>query len=149
MIATSPSHRFRLPYFIILSISCEYYNSWSYSQRRLFRSPGFTHRCHRSQECELDSTEWTVSNGGLLWRRFWIPRFHKTRKYFNITLNSVRQHNHFNTEGNYKATCFDYRLVIIRPVLFQLFHKMLCTLWDPIVFTSMEYIKLNCSSLRA
>jgi hypothetical protein len=21
---------------------------------------------------------------------------------------------------------------------------MLCTLWDPIVFTSMEYIKMNC-----
>ena len=25
----------------------------------------------------------------------------------------------------------------------QLCHKMLCTLWDPIVFTFMEYIKLN------
>jgi len=25
----------------------------------------------------------------------------------------------------------------------QLSHKMLCTLWDPIVFTSVEYIKLN------
>jgi len=31
--------------------------------------------------------------------------------------NSVHQHNHFITEGNYKATCFDYRLVILRPVL--------------------------------
>jgi len=30
----------------------------------------------------------------------------------NIILNSIRQHNHFITEGNYKATCFDYRLVI-------------------------------------
>jgi len=25
----------------------------------------------------------------------------------NIILNSVRQHNHFITQGNYKATCFD------------------------------------------
>ena len=35
----------------------------------------------------------------------------------NITLNSVRQHNHFITQGNYKATRFDYRLVIFRPIL--------------------------------
>jgi len=34
-----------------------------------------------------------------------------------ITLNSVRQHNHFITQGNYKATCFDYRLIILRPIL--------------------------------
>ena len=35
----------------------------------------------------------------------------------NIILNSVRQHNHFVTQGNFKATCFDYRLVIFRPIL--------------------------------
>jgi len=35
----------------------------------------------------------------------------------NIILNSVRLHNHFITQGNYKATCFDYRLVILRPIL--------------------------------
>jgi len=35
----------------------------------------------------------------------------------NITLNSVRKHNHFITQGNYKATCFDCRLVILRPIL--------------------------------
>ena len=35
----------------------------------------------------------------------------------NIILNSVRQHSHFITQGNYKATCFDYRLVILRPIL--------------------------------
>jgi len=35
----------------------------------------------------------------------------------NITLNSVRQHNHFITQGNYKATCFDYRLVILSHIL--------------------------------
>ena len=67
----------------------------------------------------------------------------------NVILNSVGQHNHFITQGNYKATCFDYRLAILKSILFQLFHKMLCTLWDPIVFTPMEYIKLNRLSLRA
>ena len=35
----------------------------------------------------------------------------------NIILNSVRQHNHFITQGNYKATGFDYTLVILRPIL--------------------------------
>jgi len=35
----------------------------------------------------------------------------------NIKLNCVRQHSHFITQGNYKATCFDYRLVILRPIL--------------------------------
>ena len=35
----------------------------------------------------------------------------------NIMLYSVSQHNHFIIQGNYKekATCFDYRLVILRP----------------------------------
>ena len=35
----------------------------------------------------------------------------------NIILNSVRKHNRFITQGNYKVTCFDYRLVILRPIL--------------------------------
>ena len=35
----------------------------------------------------------------------------------SIILKSVRQRNHFITQGNYKATCFDYRLVILRPIL--------------------------------
>jgi len=40
--------------------------------------------------------------------------------YFNlnqgiyIILNSVCQHNHFIIQSNYMATCFDYRLVILR-----------------------------------
>ena len=34
-----------------------------------------------------------------------------------MILNSVCQHDHFITQGNYKATCFDYRLVILRPIL--------------------------------
>jgi len=36
---------------------------------------------------------------------------------FNKILNCVRHHNHFITQGDYKATCFDYRLVILRPIL--------------------------------
>jgi len=35
----------------------------------------------------------------------------------NIILNSVRRDNRFITQGNYKDTCFDYRLVILRPIL--------------------------------
>jgi hypothetical protein len=40
-------------------------------------------------------------------------------QYFslNIILNCVGQHNHFITQVNYKATCFDYRLVILRSIL--------------------------------
>ena len=34
-----------------------------------------------------------------------------------IILNSVRQHNYFISQGNYKATCFEYILVIPRPIL--------------------------------
>jgi len=34
-----------------------------------------------------------------------------------MILNCVRQHNHSIIEGNYKATCFDYRLDILRPIL--------------------------------
>jgi len=58
----------------------------------------------------------------------------------NILLNSVRQHSHFITQGNYKATCFDCRFSS-SGLFRQLCHEMLCTLWDPKVFTFMEYIK--------
>ena len=34
-----------------------------------------------------------------------------------MILNNVSQHNHFITQSNYKATCFDYRLVILKPIL--------------------------------
>jgi len=48
-----------------------------------------------------------------------IAVYFKTNRQYkiNIILNSVRQHNHFITQGNYKATCFDYRLVVLRPIL--------------------------------
>jgi len=40
----------------------------------------------------------------------------KTQHHYTI-LNSVCQHYHFITQGNYKATCFDYRLLILRRIL--------------------------------
>jgi len=48
------------------------------------------------------------------WQRFGLK---SVTVKFNIILNSVRQHNHFITQGNYNATCFDYRLVILTPIL--------------------------------
>jgi len=35
----------------------------------------------------------------------------------NMILNNVGQYNHFITQGNFKATCFDYRLVILNHIL--------------------------------
>ena len=52
----------------------------------------------------------------------------KTAKSLNIILNSVRQHNHFITQGNYKATCFDYRLDILMPILSVVSHDSVHTL---------------------
>jgi len=37
--------------------------------------------------------------------------------YIYIIFNSVHLRNHFIIQGNYTATCFDYRLVILRPIL--------------------------------
>jgi len=60
---------------------------------------------------------------------FWYGFYHSTLRLYvlvigiiywtvgNITLNSVRQHNHFITQGNYKVTCFECRLVILRSIL--------------------------------
>jgi len=45
-----------------------------------------------------------------------------------MLLNIVRQHNHFITQGNYKATCFDYRLVILRPILSIVLQDVMHTL---------------------
>ena len=49
----------------------------------------------------------------------------------NIILYSVRQHNHFITQGNYKATCFDYRLIILRSILSIVSHNDMHTLGTP------------------
>ena len=61
----------------------------------------------------------------------------------NIILNSVRQHNYFITRGNYIGYMFGLLISHLLAYFCQLSHKMLCTYWDPIVFTSMEYMKLN------
>jgi hypothetical protein len=37
-----------------------------------------------------------------------------------------------------KATCFDWRLVILRPL--QFCYRMFCPLWDPVLFTTMEHV---------
>ena len=50
------------------------------------------------------------------WRIFFFGGGDSEEKS-DIILSSVRQHKHFITQGNYKATCFDYRLVILRPLL--------------------------------
>jgi hypothetical protein len=41
------------------------------------------------------------------------------------------------------ATCFDWRLVIFRPL--QFCYQILCPLWDPIVFTVVEYVLAKVS----
>jgi len=54
------------------------------------------------------SPDYSVTRTALLtsyWTRDW-----------DIILNSIRQHSHFITQANYKATFFDYRLVILRPI---------------------------------
>jgi len=61
-------------------------------------------------------------------------------QFFNIILNSVRQHNHFITQGNYKTLHVSTIDLSSSGLFCQLCHKMLCTLWYPIVFTSMEYM---------
>jgi len=53
--------------------------------------------------------------------------------YLDIILNSARQHNHFITQGNYRATCFDYRLVILRPTLSIVSQDAMHTLGSAIV----------------
>ena len=49
----------------------------------------------------------------------------------------------FITQGNYIGYMFRLLISHLQAYFCQLIHKMLCTLWDPIVFTFMEYIKLN------
>jgi len=61
----------------------------------------------------------------------------------NIILKSVRQHNYFITQGNYIGYMFRLLIRNLQAYFCQLSHKTLCTHWDPSVFTSMEYIKLN------
>jgi len=50
-------------------------------------------------------------------------------------LNCVLQHNYFITQGNYKATCFDYRLVILRHILSIVSQDAMRTLGSHRVYT--------------
>ena len=66
----------------------------------------------------------------------------------NIILNSVHQHNHFITQGNYKATCFDYRFVILRPVLSVVSQDAMHTLGSDLVYIhGMHQIRSFVSNL--
>jgi len=65
-----------------------------------------------------------------------------------IILSSVRQRNYFITQGNYIGYMFQLLISHVQAYFCHLSHKMLYTLWDPIVFTFMEYIKLNHLSQR-
>jgi len=59
----------------------------------------------------------------------------------NIMLNSVRQHYCFVTQSNYIGYMFRLLISHLEAYFNRFSHKMLCTHWDPSVFTSMEYIK--------
>jgi len=49
----------------------------------------------------------------------------------------------FITQGNYIDYMFRVLICHLQAYFSQLSHKTLCTHWDPIMFTSMEYIKLG------
>jgi len=67
----------------------------------------------------------------------------KTEYDICIILNSAHQQNNFITQGNYIDYMFRLLISHLQAYFCQLSHKMLRTHWDPIVFTSTEYIKLN------
>jgi len=55
--------------------------------------------------------------------------------------NNVREHNCFIVQGGY--TGYMFRLIdqSSSGLFSRLSHKVLCTHWDPSVFTSIKYIK--------
>jgi len=56
--------------------------------------------------------------------------------YYDI--NSVRQH--FITQGNYIGYMFRLLVSHLQAYSLQLSYSMLCTHWDPSVFTSVKYL---------
>jgi len=62
-------------------------------------------------------------------------------------LNSVRQHICFITQSSYIGYMFRLLISHLQAYFNRFSHKMLCTHWDPSVFTSIEYIKLDHSQL--
>jgi len=55
----------------------------------------------------------------------------------NIILNRLRQHNYFIIQGTYIGYMFRLQISHLQDYFCHLSHKMLCTLWDPIVYKSM------------
>ena len=111
----------------------------------LFRRILMKGGCLSRKYVNLYSTTRTKLRPGRRMSGVW---FQADARAFNITLNSVRQHNYFITRGNYISYMFRLQIRHLQAYFCHLSHKMLCTLWDPIVFTSMEYIKLNHLSQR-
>ena len=62
---------------------------------------------------------------------------------YNIMLNSLHQHNCFITQSNYIGYTFRLLISHLQAYFNRFSHKMLYTHWDPSVFTSMVYIKLD------
>jgi len=58
-------------------------------------------------------------------------------------LNTVRQHNCFITQGNHIGYMFRLLISHLQACFNWFSHKMLCTHWDPSLFTSKVYIKLD------
>ena len=73
--------------------------------------------------------------------KLWETLDRSTINKSNIILNSVRHHNHFITQGNYKATCFDYILVIFRSILSIVSQDAMHTLGSHRVFIHVHQIK--------
>ena len=73
----------------------------------------------------------------------------KTTILLNIILNSVRQHNYFITQGNYIGYMFRLYISHRQAYFCHLSHKMLCTLWDPIVFASMDVNTMGTQSVHS
>jgi len=74
---------------------------------------------------------------------FRIYDFKSGPTFLNVMLNSVRQHNCFITQNNYIGYMFRLLVSHLQAYFNRFSHKMLCTHWDPSVFTSMAYIKLD------
>jgi hypothetical protein len=58
-----------------------------------------------------------------------------------MILNNVRQHNCFVIQGSYIGYMFRLIDQSSSGLFSRLSHKVLCTHWDPSVYTSVKYIK--------
>ena len=81
----------------------------------------------------------------LTWRIWWAPNnASKWQIGFNWAfkgLNNVSQHNCFITQGSYIGYMFRLIDQSSSGLFSRLSHQVLCTHWDPSVFTSVKYIK--------